>query len=85
MLCVFNPDTMTFERSIEMDDVTYCMVALEDGGAAVFCGGKLWQVNPQTGETQYLCDLPGPVGTATITPNGDLYFAHGPRLYRVER
>jgi hypothetical protein len=84
-LRVFNPRTTAFESSIELDSGLSCMRALKDGAAAVFCGNKLWRINPVSGEKTFLGDLPQWSGTATVTPDGELYFACGSRLYRMEK
>lgn len=87
-LAVFNPDIMAFERSIDVGEPCACVVSLGTGGArdccdaVVFGQSALWRVNVLTGAVTYLCDVPGAVTSATVTPDGDLYFASGTALYR---
>lgn len=82
---IFNPETMSFERSIAMKEPCQCLIPFQDNETAVFCGNDLWLLNPLTGNLSHLCDLPGPVQTATVTPNGDFYFAHETSLYRLKK
>ena len=87
-LAILNPDTMAFERSIDVGERCECLVPLKTGGAkdhkgaTVFGQSALWRVNALTGVVTYLCDLPGKVTCACVAPSGDLYFASGTALYR---
>lgn len=81
LLEVFNPQVMAFERAIPMDEPVQAMVALPDGAAALFCSDGLWRIDPLSGEKRRMCALPGVVHTAAMSPNGELFFACGSRLY----
>jgi hypothetical protein len=83
-LQVYNPHTFAFERAIPLSEPCQFLLAWQNGQAAVFCGQSLLRVNPLTGNTECLCELPGSVHTATVTPDGALYFAHGTFLYQVQ-
>ena len=73
----------SFERTIALDEPCNTLLAWGDA-VAVFCGKALWRVNPRNGEVARVCDLPGEVHTATISPTGELYFACGTMLYRLD-
>ncbi len=83
-LMMFDPEQMTFDRSISTASPPRCIVPLTDGSAALFCADGLWRVDIQSGEATYLGSLPGPVTTAVMTPDEKLYFAVETRLYRLD-
>lgn len=81
-LQVFDPAALVFERTIGLDAPCNMLLAWGDHIAA-FSGKALWRVNPLTGDCARVCELPGEVHAACLTPAGDLFFACGTMLYRL--
>jgi hypothetical protein len=82
---VFDPAGMRFEREMPLPETASAMVALEGGrSAGLFCGeAGLLRLDPATGETARLCDLPPGVRSTASGPDGEVYFTSGARLYRL--
>ncbi len=83
-LLVFDPAGLRFERSIQLDQACQCLVRWDSDSAAVFCGDEVWRVEPLAGQATRVCDVPEPPSTATVAPDGALYFASGMNLYRLK-
>jgi sugar lactone lactonase YvrE len=84
-IAFFDPDAMQFERRIRMDADCSWMVRMNDGEVAAFCGNALWFIDVQSAQARMYTELPGHVRAAAVTPSGELYFAVGSTLYRVNR
>jgi hypothetical protein len=83
-LRIFDPRAMAFDGSIPLGGRAQCMVSRPDGRVAVFCQGRLLACDPAARTARLLCTVPPEVHTATLTPDGRLYFAEGTRLHVLE-
>ncbi|MBP1988589.1 hypothetical protein [Paenibacillus eucommiae] len=79
---LFDTHSMAFVDSIDMEQSSGALVALDSERAAVF-GKDLLVLNVRTGRLERNCELPGHVHTAALTKSGDLYFAWKTILYRL--
>jgi len=82
-ILIFDPAKMAFTGAVSMDDACTCMLPFGEDTLAAFCGDTLVLVDPAANRATPLCDLPGIVRSATVTPAGDLYFAQGAHLYNL--
>ncbi|MFH1476002.1 MAG: hypothetical protein ABIH24_00710 [Verrucomicrobiota bacterium] len=81
---IFDPESRRFTGVVKIGVHCYCLLPFGEGRFAAFCGKELFLVNPKTATAAKLCDLPGEdLTTATVTPQGELYFAAGSHLYKV--
>ena len=80
---VFDPEELTFQRTIALQEDCHYALAWNDGALAAFCGHSLWRVNLAAGECRRIADLPGEVHCATRTPDGRLFFACDTTLYQL--
>ena len=81
---IFDPERLRFERVVELETPCHYLVTLRPERVAAFCGKQLWTIDPLSGGKQFLGELPGQVGTAAVTPQGQAYCAIGTELYRLE-
>jgi streptogramin lyase len=78
-----DPETLEVLNAVALPSACQTLLAWGSDGVAAFCGAQLLRVRPATGEVTPVCDLPGEVYAATVTPAGDLCFAHERDLYRL--
>lgn len=82
-LRIFNPNRLEFEANIPFPEGPRTMAPMGADRLAVFTNSRLAFVNPKTREVTFDCDLPSHVHSATITPDGVIYFAAELNLYRL--
>lgn len=71
-------------RSVECGHEVGAMVDLGGDEVALF-GRRLTVLHLSSGRHRTVCELPGAVQTAAITPEGELYFGFETGLYKVKR
>ena len=81
---IFRCGSMEFTGSIKLKSPISCIIKYNDDTAAVFSGKDLLLVKPATCEADCVLELPGVVKAATIDHKGELYFAQGSHIYKVE-
>ncbi|GGD52450.1 WD40 repeat domain-containing protein [Paenibacillus nasutitermitis] len=80
---IFDPSQMAFVKNITIGEACSCMLETDHGYVLAFCKNHVYRIHCITGEFEPISDLPGSVGTAAITPDGTVYFAHATVLYRL--
>jgi outer membrane protein assembly factor BamB len=83
-LRVYDCDTLEALRAIRMPAPCSCLIRLDGGELAAFCGLEVFRVRPDTGGAERMASLPGPVRTAAVGRNGVIYFATSEHLYRLD-
>ena len=83
-LLAFDPARAEIECLASHVPFTRCIVPLEGAPVAIILGADgLWRLDVRDGEMTRMGDLPGLATTATVTPNGTVYFAVETHLYRL--
>ncbi|NSW89460.1 MAG: hypothetical protein HPY74_02060 [Firmicutes bacterium] len=80
---VFDCRSMEFINTIKVGGHCSCIIEYNEDIAAVFCGKDMYFINPANSKMEHAIELPGYVGTATIGPKGEIYFACKTKLYKV--
>ncbi|MCC9075119.1 hypothetical protein FKZ61_003195 [Litorilinea aerophila] len=80
----FDPARWAWEAVYPRAAACHHLLATPDGQRLlIFDEEGLWSLDVASGAQRQVSQLPGPVRAATFTPDGTLYFAHGPALYRL--
>jgi len=74
---------MTFSDGANLDSPCTYIVGIDNVTAGLFLKDAFYLLNTQTMNLKYISDLPGKVNAATSTPEGDVYFASGTVLYKI--
>ncbi len=82
---LFDPAAMDWRQTIPLAEPCTTLLTLPDGTVALFGKRALWQLDPIRCDLTQVCDLPGPVSTATIGADGLIYFASGVNLYQLRK
>lgn len=77
----FDPQQLVWGDPMQMDAPIGCLLTLANSDCLIFTGESLWRQTPDY--CTRVGNLPGPVQTATQTPDGSVYFAVGTGLYRL--
>lgn len=82
-LIIFNSVSFDFIRRIKLPCACTCLIKQNDERLLVFCENKLFTVVLLEGGLKLAAELPGPVKTATVTANGEIFFAINEHLYKL--
>lgn len=80
---IYSSDFSTFTRVAHTGKRSTCMLAIDHEKSIVFCEDRFFLVNIQLGTVEHTNELPGLVGTATMTKDGEIYFACETKLYKL--
>lgn len=82
-LHVFDPATLRFEAVLQAGQPCTWLVAVDGHTAGAFCGQDYYYVDMRSLSLRHIAKLPGTVHAAAVTPQGDVYFACGTKLYQM--
>lgn len=82
-ILIFDPSTMEFCGTIEVGERCGCMLRIDDSTVLAFCEKNLYRIDAEKGSFEHVLALPGHVGTAAVTPGGEVYFSCKTVLYRL--
>lgn len=83
-IAVFDPARMVFAASVPLNDACGCMVAYNDSSVLAFGENALYRIDARSMQIARLGDIPSQVTTATVVPDGSIYFnQNGTRLFKL--
>lgn len=82
-MILFDNITMEFIRRIKLPGPCTCLVKQGDERLLAFCENGLFTIDPAKGGSEPAAELPGPVKTAAVAANGEIFFAVNEHLYKL--
>ncbi|GBF76206.1 hypothetical protein PA598K_04657 [Paenibacillus sp. 598K] len=81
----FDRERLQFVGQSSLGTLCRCLIALDERTIGAFGDDRLLGIDREQRTVCTLAELPGQVETAAVAPDGDVYFAAGVKLYRLER
>jgi len=82
-LNIFDSMALKFIHRIKLPNLCTCLVKQTEDRLMVFCGNEMFIVSPAEGRLKPAAELPGPVKTAVVTANGEIFFVANEQLYKL--
>ncbi|WP_409342373.1 hypothetical protein [Paenibacillus sp. MBLB4367] len=84
-IAAFDPARMAFAAFVPLDEACGCLVKYNHSSVLAFGETSLFRIHAGSMQAARLGDIPPHVTTATVTPDGAIYFnQYGTRLYRLD-